>query len=90
MSGELDSKAISLSFGLTWALGILVLGAGASFIPGWQSAVDWIARFYVGYNATVPGIIIGVAWGFLDVTIGLYVLTKLYNILHENPGLTTN
>ncbi len=80
-----DTKAISLAGGVSWALGVLLLGLGSMFVPSWQVAVDWLANFYIGYGASVIGSLLGALYGFFDVFIGLYVFFWLYNYFRENP-----
>ncbi|MDY6788671.1 MAG: hypothetical protein SVV03_01780 [Candidatus Nanohaloarchaea archaeon] len=80
---KIDSKAVSLAGGLTWALALFVGGILSMWIPGWQSMVNWIGQFYVGYGSGFVGSLVGAVWGFFDLFIGLYVFCWLYNYFHE-------
>lgn len=79
MAGDLDARALALAGGVTWSAVVLLAGIGAMFVPGWQSMVNWLGQFYLGYAPTVTGSAIGAVWGFLDFFIGLYVFAWLYN-----------
>lgn len=85
MADGIDAEALAMSGGLTWSLGVLVLGLGSMAVPSWQVAVDWLGQFYIGYTSTVVGSLSGAVIGFLDVFIGLYVFASLYNYFRENP-----
>jgi len=84
MSEGLDIKAFSLAAGISWALGVLLLGVGSMLVPSWQVAVDFLANFYVGYGSNISGAVIGAVYGFVDVFVGLYFFLWLYNYLKEN------
>ncbi len=79
-----DNKAFALAGGITWALSLFLIGLGSIFIGSWAAAVNWVGQFYVGYAPTFTGSLVGAVWGFLDVTIGLYVFLWLYTYLKEN------
>ena len=69
----LNIRALTLSLGMTWGLGILFLGWVSIF--GWGiDVVDVLSSFYLGYNATFVGAIIGAIWAFVDGAItGLFI-----------------
>lgn len=76
-----DSRAFSLAAGISWGLGVLLLGLGSNVFPGWQVAVEWLNTFYVGYSSSVAGSLIGAVYGFVDVFVGLYFFLWLYEYL---------
>lgn len=78
-----EKKAFSLAGGITWALGLFLIAVGSLVIESWAQAVTWLGQFYVGYAPTFVGGLIGAVWGFLDVTVGLYVFLWLYEYLQE-------
>ena len=72
-------KALALSLGITWALGLLFLGWVGAF--GWGlEAVDVFSSFYIGYEPTFIGGVIGAVWGFIDGAVGGIVIGFLYNL----------
>lgn len=79
----LNVKAFSLACGITWGLGVFLLGLIATFTGKWAGAVDLIANFYIGFTPTIVGSIIGLVWGFFDALIGGAVIAYLYNKLGE-------
>lgn len=62
----LDKRALGLAFGAAFAL----LMAGATSIalvldPEGKFPLSLLGRYFYGYMATPPGILIGAAWGFV-------------------------
>jgi hypothetical protein len=78
MLRRINIKALGLSLGLTWAGGVFVLGFAASFGYG-VDLVEFISRFYLGYEATLIGALVGALWAFVDAFIGGVVIAWLYN-----------
>ena len=83
MSGN-TSKLRACSFGcavgITWALGMLIVGWGAWLCNGWGMAwVNMMGSVYVGYHPTLIGGIIGAIWGFVDFFIFGVVVAWIYN-----------
>lgn len=71
--------SIGFAGGITYALGLLVLG-WVSEITGWgKPMVDLIGSMYLGYQATFWGTVIGAIWGFVDLFIGGIVFAAIYN-----------
>jgi len=60
-----DVKAFALAAGTLWGVTVLVLGLSAT--AGWGVAlVDLLASIYVGYEASLLGSAVGLAYGFVD------------------------
>ena len=77
---RLNVKALGLAFGIAWAGGLFLLGL-CSMIWGWGLKwVELIGAFYVGYQATLPGSVIGAVWGFFDAGIFGVLVAWLYNV----------
>ncbi len=84
-----DKLAFSLAGGVSWGLGVLLVGLGSIVVPSWQIFVDWLGNFYIGYSSSIVGSIIGGIYGFFDVFIGLYVFLLLYYYFkHKLPSKT--
>ena len=76
---KLDVKALGLSLGITWSGCVLLMGLICTF-TGWGcSFLNAIGRFYIGYNSTVLGSVVGAFWAFFDMGIGGIVIALLYN-----------
>lgn len=77
---KLDVLALSVSLGIVWGLVVMCLAWCAMF--GWGSkVVDVISSIYIGYDATVVGGFVGLAWGFVDCFILGAILALIYNAL---------
>lgn len=77
---KLSVKGLALAMGILWGAGILFAGIAAA--NGWGVAVvNMIGSFYIGYEPTIPGAFIGLAWAFVDGLVGGAVLAWLYNVL---------
>ncbi len=85
MSDGVDATAAALAGGIAWVLAVFAAGIGATVITSWQTAVNWMGQFYVGYAPTLTGSVIGAVWGFFDIFIGVYVFLRLYNHFRDNP-----
>lgn len=78
--GRLDERRLALAGGMAWALGVGLLGAGNMALGGWGGGMmSLMGSVYVGYGATVPGVLTGMVWALADGGICGYVLAWLYN-----------
>ncbi len=76
---KLNVKAFGLACGITWGAGMFLLGI-LNMTLGWGGLFEEImSSFYLGYQPTILGSIIGGIWGFFDAGIGGLVLAWLYN-----------
>ena len=76
---KFNLKALALSLGITWSVGLLLMGWVSAL--GWgEEAVEVLSSFYIGYESSFLGGIIGAAWGFVDGAIGGVIIGFLYNI----------
>jgi len=75
---KLDKKALGLACGLLW-------GGGLAFATLWVllrgggEHLALLGRFYVGYSVSPLGVLIGLAYAFVDGFIGGWLLAWLYN-----------
>ncbi|UCG35297.1 MAG: bacteriophage holin [Candidatus Omnitrophota bacterium] len=75
---KLSIKGLALSFGISWSILMILLGIAAMF--GWgEGMLACMSTLYIGYQATVFGIIIGAAWGFIDGAIFGAIVAFFYN-----------
>jgi len=75
---KLDIKAFALACGILWGVGLFFLTWWIIFFMGEQADVS-ILKIYPGYNVSPVGSVIGLAWGFVNASIGGGVLAWLYN-----------
>ena len=70
---------VALAFGLTWGIGVMLLGWVSGI--GWGGRlVDVLSSVYVGYASTFLGGLIGGAWAFVDGFVAGLLLAFLYNV----------
>ncbi len=79
MNTKLSVKAFGLAIGVTWALGVLLVGIAATYFSYGTEFVTAIGSFYIGYDTSLVGCLIGMVWGFIDGFVGGAVIAWLYN-----------
>lgn len=81
----MNVKALSLSLGIVWAS--IVTLAGWFAIGGWgEYLVEVLSSFYLGYDATFSGAIIGGIWSFAEGSILGFALGFLYNVFSNQKS----
>lgn len=83
---DLHVLSFGLAVGVTWALGLFILGIINLFSPYGMTFMISIASVYIGYAPTLIGSIIGAIWAFIDGFIGGVILAWLYNSFHGCCG----
>jgi len=78
---KLDVKALGLTLGIVWGAALLIMGIAAMFFNYGGGFVKALGSLYCGYQATIPGSLIGAIWGFVDAAICGVVIAWLYNKL---------
>jgi len=82
MSHKFNEKAMAISFGILWSLGVLFMSMTALVTQSYMhNIVDFLSTIYLGYSLSFSGIIVGMIWGFFDAAIGGFVFAWLYNKL---------
>lgn len=76
---KLNVKALALSSGIIWGLGLFVLTWWIIAFEGQTGEQTIIGIVYRGYNISAMGSIIGLIWGFTDGLIGGFIFAWLYN-----------
>ncbi len=70
--------ALGVAIGVLWAFYVVGLGIIAMF--GWGTAlVATLASLYIGYGASIVGVLIGAVWAFVDGFIAGVVIAWVYN-----------
>lgn len=77
---KLDPKALGLAGGISLAGWVVILGLLSRI--GWGERWRWLfADLYPGYGSSLPGLVIGATWAFIDgATVGA-AFAWLYNAL---------
>ena len=80
---KIDVKAVTLSIGVTWAIGALLLGWIAAF--GWGTClVQGLSSLYIGFRPGFFGGIIGAIWAFVDGAITGFLIGSFYNFFTDS------
>ena len=76
---SLGVVSLGLAVGISWALGVFLLGLAAGVLDWGVPAVTVLSSVYLGYSPSFVGSIAGAVWGFVDGFIGGVVIAWLYN-----------
>ena len=78
---KFDVKALALTCGLIWGLGLFFLTWWIIAFDGATGEVTLIGRLYRGYTISAMGSLVGMIWAFFDGLIGGAIFAWLYNLL---------
>jgi len=76
---QLHVLSFGLALGVTWGLGIFILGIVNYFSIWGVEVLGSLATLYIGYAPTILGSVLGAIWGFVDAFIGGVIIAWLYN-----------
>lgn len=79
---KLSIKGLALAFGVAWGVLMLLLGWISMFGYG-AKLVEILSSFYIGYNLSFFGGIIGALWGVFSGAIWGLIIASVYNIIVE-------
>ncbi len=77
----LNGQRVGLALGAVIALYLLFLALVSKYFGWGTPIVHLISSIYLGYDATLRGIVMGMLWGFLDFFIAGYIFAWVYNKL---------
>lgn len=80
---KLSLPGLTLGVGITWGLGMLLLGWAAGGLDWGTHMVDVLSSLYIGYDSSFLGGIIGGIWGFVDGAIGGFFVALFYNLFSK-------
>lgn len=80
---KLNVKAFALTCGIFWAVSVFLITWWIIVLYGASGAPTRLGLFYLGYNVSAIGSIIGLIWGFFDGLISGAIFAWLYNLLGE-------
>ena len=78
---KLNIKAFALTCGIFWGLGLFIMTWWLIAFDGATGESTFIGHIYRGFNISPTGSIIGLAWAFVDGSIGGAVFAWLYNLI---------
>lgn len=80
MQKNINTKAVTLTLGIVWALYLLVISITAIITDTYaHNVVQFIATIYPDYSLSFMGIVYGVFWAFFDGAIFGFVFSIVYN-----------
>jgi len=78
---KLNVKALALTCGIIWGLGLFFITWWIIFFEGATGDQTFIGAVYRGYCISGVGSLYGLVWGFIDGLIGGAIFGWLYNYL---------
>jgi fructose-specific phosphotransferase system IIC component len=79
---RLRVRALGLAVGIVWGLGVLVATLWLIWF-GQVTGVPLMKKFYLGYDETYLGALVGFIWGFIDGFVAGALIAWLYNKFHK-------
>ncbi len=79
---KISKRAMGLSLGIVWGVAIFCITLWA-MARGQGETLRLLKGYYLGYNVTFGGAVIGLLWGFLDGFIGGALIACLYNTFYK-------
>jgi len=76
----IDRTALGLTAAIVWAGAVVVLGITSRI--GWGDR--WrrlLADVYVGYDESLPGLVVGAVWAAVDGFVGGWLVATVYDRL---------
>jgi hypothetical protein len=77
----LNPKKLCVSGGILWSICMFICTILAMYTGYFTQFLNLMASIYPGYSISWLGSIIGLAYGFVDAFVGLFLLAWLYNKL---------
>jgi hypothetical protein len=75
----LNAKALGFTAGLMWGVSLFLMTLISVATGLWMVILTIVMDYYPGYMISVPGAFIGLAYGFIDGFVMMYILAWLYN-----------
>lgn len=84
---RLDAKALGLAAGILWGLSVFLITAWIVIIDSPGNTLAKLGVFYIGYDVSWTGAVVGLVYGFVDGLIGGALLAWIYNAFLPKPDL---
>ena len=84
---RLNPKALGLALGILWGLSVFLATAWVIFVGGQGEPLAMLGVFYIGYDVTWTGAVVGMGYGFVDGLNGGLLLAWIYNAFLPKPDL---
>ena len=70
-----------LAGGILWGLGMFIITLISEFTGYAYDFLSLMGTLYLGYEVSIMGSFIGLAYGFIDAFVGFIIFAWLYNFL---------
>jgi hypothetical protein len=80
---KINTKALGLTCGLVWGLGVFGLTWWVIFFEGPTHDLMVLGHLYRGYDVSPLGSVIGMAYGLVDGGLGGVIFAWLYNLFSQ-------
>jgi len=75
---RLSVKGVAFACAVLWGLAILMLGVAGMLGYG-RALIESLGSLYLGYAATMNGVLVGTVWALVDGLVGGAIFAWLYN-----------
>lgn len=76
---KLHSFGLGMAIGVLWGASVILMAVLTMFTEYGGSFVATIGQYYLGYEATWLGAVIGGIWALVDGFVGGFLIAWLYN-----------
>lgn len=88
MSCNCNPLALGLSIGFIWAISLLIVSI-LNVASNWGgNTLFLVSEWYLGYDLTMGGMLVGTIWAFFDGFIGGFLVAWLYNAFNQMLSMT--
>ncbi|HSS65474.1 MAG TPA: bacteriophage holin [Gammaproteobacteria bacterium] len=84
---RLNAKALGLALGILWGLSVFLATGWIILMGSSADALAELGVFYIGYEISWTGAVVGLGYGFVDGLIGGVLLAWIYNAFLPRPDL---
>jgi len=78
---RLHAIGFGVAMGLLWSICVMIMALIAMTGDWGAEFVRWLGSLYIGYDASISGAFVGLAWGFVDGFVCGAILAWLYNFI---------
>lgn len=78
---RLNGKAFGLSCGILWGATVFLATLAVVIRGGTGELTGKLARYYIGYQTTIPGAFIGLVYAFIHAFIFGLIFVAIYNAI---------